>query len=61
MDCGQSEQGLQLATLLALFWWVRGYFSEGKASLEQASAACPDAPVLLRGKALWGIGGLGDP
>jgi predicted ATPase/DNA-binding CsgD family transcriptional regulator/Tfp pilus assembly protein PilF len=56
LDCGQSEQGLRLATVLAWFWGRRGYFSEGKARLEQALAACPDAPVLLRCKALGGIG-----
>jgi predicted ATPase/DNA-binding CsgD family transcriptional regulator/orotidine-5'-phosphate decarboxylase len=57
LTCGQREQALRLATMLTLFW-VRGYFSEGRAWLDQTLAANPDACPPLRAKALWVLGGL---
>src|SRR5439155_819761 len=53
---GQPEQGLRLAAMLGLFWLVRSYLSEGRAWLDQALAANPDACPSLRAKALWALG-----
>jgi predicted ATPase/DNA-binding CsgD family transcriptional regulator len=58
LTCGQPEQGLRLAGALGLFWLVRGYLSEGRAWLDQALAANPDACPSLRAKALWALGSL---
>ncbi|HKN50838.1 MAG TPA: tetratricopeptide repeat protein, partial [Actinomycetota bacterium] len=53
---GQPERGLRLAGALGLFWLVRSYLSEGRAWLDQALAANPDASPSLRAKALWALG-----
>jgi predicted ATPase/DNA-binding CsgD family transcriptional regulator len=53
-----AEQGLRLSGALALFWSVRRYLSEGRAWLDRALAADPDASLSLRAKALWALGGL---
>ena len=53
---GSVEQVLRLGGALTLFWLIRGHLSEGRAWLEQALAASPDAPPVLRAKALWGLG-----
>jgi predicted ATPase/DNA-binding CsgD family transcriptional regulator/Tfp pilus assembly protein PilF len=54
LACGQPKQGLRLASALAQFWMLRGYLSESRAWLDQALAAAPNAPVLLRAKAFVG-------
>lgn len=56
LTCGQPEQALRLSAALALFWSVRGYLSEGRAWLDQALVATPDACASLRAKALWALG-----
>jgi tetratricopeptide (TPR) repeat protein len=59
-DCPKTaaEQGLRLAGGLTLFWSVRRYLSEGRAWLDRALAADPDASLSLRAKALWALGAL---
>jgi predicted ATPase/DNA-binding SARP family transcriptional activator len=47
---------LRLAGSLTLYWHVRGYYPEGRRWAEAALALAPDAPPLLRAKALWGVG-----
>src|SRR5262249_31108783 len=52
-----AELGLRLAAALALFWSVRGYWSEGRAWLE-GTLTRPEAapPTLVRAKALRALG-----
>ena len=57
IDRGAAEQGLRLASALTWFWWLRGYFSEGRAWLVQL-LALPQAPTAGRAKALWLAGRL---
>jgi predicted ATPase/class 3 adenylate cyclase len=43
---------LRLATALGLFWWLRGYFAEGRGVLERALAAPGDVPAPARAAAV---------
>jgi predicted ATPase/DNA-binding SARP family transcriptional activator len=49
---GSAEVGLRLAGALWWFWWVRGYWSEGRVWLERALAG--GAPPSVRAVALLG-------
>jgi non-specific serine/threonine protein kinase len=49
---GQTETGLRLAAALGWFWMWRSHRDEGFAWLEQILASAPDAPAMLRAKAL---------
>src|SRR5215210_2007800 len=51
---GESELGLRLADALWRFWWMGGYFDEGKRWLEEILAQNDGAPA-PRGKALEGL------
>src|SRR5215212_8988240 len=51
---GDSEMGLRLAGALWRFWWVGGYFDEGRRWLEEILAEEDGAPA-VRGKALEGL------
>jgi predicted ATPase/class 3 adenylate cyclase len=51
---GESEVGLRLAGALWRFWWMRGYFDEGRRWLEEILAQNEGAPA-PRGKALEGL------
>lgn len=48
------EMGLRLASVLWLFWYLRGYISEGREWLKQFLAKTAHAPTPLRAKALYG-------
>jgi predicted ATPase/class 3 adenylate cyclase len=50
-----SDTALRLAGALAWFWWLRGYFNEGRRWLARALAAAPDRSA-ARAKALHGAG-----
>jgi non-specific serine/threonine protein kinase len=59
---GNAMTALRFATALAPFWWMRGYFAEGRRWLAEAAAASP-APTSLRAQAIraqsgiaWGQG-----
>ena len=52
------ELGLRLASALLHFWFLRGYWSEGRAWLEEALAGNTEAPAPARAKALAGLAGL---
>lgn len=57
-DDGEDvENGMRLAGALAWFWYVRGYVTEGRASLEEALAHChtPERTA-MRAKVLCGLG-----
>jgi predicted ATPase/DNA-binding SARP family transcriptional activator/Tfp pilus assembly protein PilF len=51
---GNAEVGLRLAGALWWFWWVRGYWSEGRAWLERALAAGGGTPPTVQALALLG-------
>ena len=53
--------GLRLAVSLLRYWMIHGHLSEGKEWLERTVDAAPDAPALLRAKALTGIALLAWP
>jgi len=54
------EAGLRLAGALWKFWWMRGYFSEGRGFLGRALAMSAGADSLVRSKALTGAGILAE-
>jgi excisionase family DNA binding protein len=58
LRAGDAATGLRLAGALAGFWWQRGHFREGRAWLERALAAAPEAPPPVRARALAGVGRL---
>ncbi|HEX8751891.1 MAG TPA: BTAD domain-containing putative transcriptional regulator [Solirubrobacterales bacterium] len=47
---------LRIAAALGFFWYTHGYSAEGSSRLERALAAAPEAPPLLRGRALQALG-----
>ena len=53
-----GEAGLRLAGSLWKFWYMRGYFSEGRGFLERALARSGDIDPVLRAKALRRLGTL---
>lgn len=53
-----SCAGLRLAASLWRFWYVRGYYEEGRACLKRAVQNYGQAPVGLRVKALRGAGNI---
>jgi predicted ATPase/class 3 adenylate cyclase len=54
----QAAVGLRLAAALWRFWYVRGFFAEGRRNLETALERCPGTKGTLRAKALKGTGNL---
>ena len=57
---GDIEAGLRLAGALWKFWWMRGYFSEGRGFLERALANSGGVNPSLRAKALNRVGILAE-
>ncbi len=55
---GEATPLLRLAAALGWFWALRGPLAEGRAWLERALAAGPDAPPPLRAKAATALAGL---
>ena len=55
-----SEMGLRLAGALWLFWWIRGYFDEGRRWLEEIIAQGNMGSVVARIRALDGLSWLAD-
>lgn len=53
---GAPESGLQMAGALWRFWFVRGYFSEGRHWLAKALTLGRPAPTAERARALQGMG-----
>jgi len=52
----EGESGVRLASALWQFWYVRGYFSEGRGWLEDTLSRSRDASAAVRAKALAGAG-----
>jgi predicted ATPase/class 3 adenylate cyclase len=65
LDAKATGEVLRLASALAIFWYVRGFYAEGVDWLERALASphAAESPVFAKG--LWGAGMLavltGDP
>lgn len=68
-ECGRSDAGQEIAGGLAAFWYLRGYWQEGREWLGrmlalgptgEALAAAPDGVKLARAAALMGAGWLAD-
>ena len=55
---GPGDTGLRLMAALWRFWYVRGYFTEGRRWLEQAFTASPNMPPPTRAILLYGLGTL---
>ncbi|MEW6734484.1 MAG: protein kinase [Acidobacteriota bacterium] len=53
---GEAALGLQLASAIWWFWYLRGYYSEGRRWLDETLAQSPDAPPHFRTRALIGAG-----
>jgi tetratricopeptide (TPR) repeat protein len=51
-----AETGLRIASSLAWFWQVRGYFQEGRRTVEAGLASAGGVPLGLRVKALSAAG-----
>jgi tetratricopeptide (TPR) repeat protein len=58
LSAGDRGAGLRLAGALGPFWVIRGHWREGRASLEHALEACPEAPAEDTARALQHIGTL---
>jgi predicted ATPase/DNA-binding SARP family transcriptional activator len=56
LGSGDGLTALRLAGALRRLWQLHADMSEGRAGLEAALAAAPDAPLLSRAKALNGLG-----
>jgi len=56
LDTGDGVTALRLAAALRRLWQLHAELSEGRAALEAALAAAPDAPLVSRAKALNGLG-----
>jgi predicted ATPase/DNA-binding CsgD family transcriptional regulator len=52
----ESQSSLRLASVLTLFWLVRGYLLEGREWLTRSLSVSGQVPSPLRAKALWGAG-----
>ena len=56
LERGSADFALRLAGAIWLFWFTRGYWSEGRRWLESALAAGTESDGHLRFDALWGAG-----
>jgi len=56
LESGDGLTALRLAGALRRLWQLHANLSEGRAALEAALAAAPDAPLVSRAKALNGLG-----
>ena len=56
LDSDDGLTALRLAGALRRLWQLHADLSEGRAALEAALAAAPDAPLISRAKALNGLG-----
>lgn len=56
LEHDQVESGLRLAGAIWRFWWIRGYFGEGRAWLEALLARSSGVATIVRAKALQAAG-----
>jgi predicted ATPase len=60
LELETAECALRLGGALRWFWWIEGYYSEGRSWLEAALAKYGRASAQARAKALEGVGWLAD-
>jgi predicted ATPase/DNA-binding CsgD family transcriptional regulator len=53
---GDNGLALRMAAALGYFWWIRGYYSEGRRCLEDLVGRAPDIEARTRALALRGLG-----
>ncbi|HYM70819.1 MAG TPA: AAA family ATPase, partial [bacterium] len=58
LQCGRAEAGLRLIGAAWRFWFVRGYFAEGRGWLESLLRAGESTPAAVRADALNAAGNL---
>ena len=56
LETGNNDKVLRLAGALSLFWYVRGYYTEGRHLLERVLEVGKKASTAARLKALYGAG-----
>ncbi|HET7478739.1 MAG TPA: helix-turn-helix domain-containing protein [Rubrobacteraceae bacterium] len=56
LSAGEIETGARLAWALFVFWWMRGYYAEGRRASERVLAADAELTASLRGKMLFVAG-----
>ena len=56
----EIDSGFRIAGALCLFWYTRGYLSEGRRYLEEVAGSAA-VPTTLRAKALNGLGWIAEP
>ena len=56
LEHGRADVALRLVGAVWIFWFTRGYWSEGRRWLESALAASTESDPHLRFDALWGAG-----
>jgi predicted ATPase/transcriptional regulator with XRE-family HTH domain len=60
LNVGEGEVALQLCAALSRFWYIRGYYREGREWSARALAAAPQASPATRAAVLEGAGSLAD-
>jgi len=56
LEQGRTEVALRICAQIRHFWWIRGYWSEGRHWLDSALAAGGESDPQLRFEPLWGAG-----
>ena len=57
---GESETAARIGWAVWLFWWMHGYFTEGRRWMEEALAKSDAMPASARAKALFVAGTMAD-
>jgi tetratricopeptide (TPR) repeat protein len=56
LEDGRTDVALRICAQIRHFWWIRGYWSEGRRWLDSALAAGGETDPQLRFEPLWGAG-----
>ena len=56
LEHGRTDVALRICAEIRHFWWIRGYWSEGRRWLDSALAAGGESDPQLRFEPLWGAG-----
>ena len=56
LEHGRTDFALRICAEIRHFWWIRGYWSEGRRWLDSALAAGGESDPQLRFEPLWGAG-----
>jgi predicted ATPase/class 3 adenylate cyclase len=58
LDTAQDEMALRLASSMAWFWWLRGYWKEAQRWFHRVHEGTPDADPVLRARAVYKLAAL---